>query len=541
MTVSASTLPTPEEKSGLAKWFPLIVLLAAQFSTMADNSGLAISTEALIALHGASMPQIQMANAMYPLIAGAGMIAGGLIGLIIGWKRQMVIGAGMLAVGSFAAAFAPNMEVLNYGARVGSGLGACLLIPAVLANVAGIYKGKDQAIAFSAIAALVGLASAVTPLLFGFILDVASFQVAFCGLGIYCLFVMFGSIKLPTLESSPFKGKLDTLGIVLAGIGLLCFVTGLLKISEWGLIKPLTDFSILGISPAIPTVLVGAALLKILMVWERRFEEQGGTPLLPSSYVKNPQVVVGLVLCATIFLLFGATGFINVSYMQLVAGMSAFSSGMALCAFALGMMIGSLGAPAKLSHLTCQRICQLGFVIAATGTALMFLGFTADGITFWQYISLTIFGTGAGLLASQASIVVTSALSEREAQQSGGIQATSRNVGQAFGVAILGSVMLFSLTGAIKSNVAEHEALSAQTKQIIIEQPSLPFVSNAMAIDLMENLIADKEEQRIVIEVMAESRLQSVRYALFTLIGLMLGGLALCSKLPQRSLMKSEE
>ena len=541
MTVSASTLPTPEEKSGLAKWFPLIVLLAAQFSTMADNSGLAISTEALIALHGASMPQIQMANAMYPLIAGAGMIAGGLIGLIIGWKRQMVIGAGMLAVGSFAAAFAPSMEVLNYGARVGSGLGACLLIPAVLANVAGIYKGKDQAIAFSAIAALVGLASAVTPLLFGFILDVASFQVAFCGLGIYCLFVMFGSMKLPTLESSPFKGKLDTLGIVLAGIGLLCFVTGLLKISEWGLIKPLTDFSILGISPAIPTVLVGAALLKVLMIWERRFEEQGGTPLLPSSYVKNPQVVVGLVLCATIFLLFGATGFINVSYMQLVAGMSAFSSGMALCAFALGMMIGSLGAPAKLSHLTCQRICQFGFVIAAVGTALMFLGFTADGITFWQYISLTIFGTGAGLLASQASIVVTSALSEREAQQSGGIQATSRNVGQAFGVAILGSVMLFSLTGAIKSNVAEHEALSAETKQIIIEQPSLPFVSNAMAVDLMEDLIADKEEQRIVIEVMAESRLQSVHYALFTLIGLMLGGLALCSKLPQRSLMKSEE
>ncbi|MCF7494893.1 MFS transporter [Vibrio sp. L5-1] len=541
MTVSATTPPTPEEKSGLAKWFPLIVLLAAQFSTMADNSGLAISTEALIALHGASMPQIQMANAMYPLIAGAGMIAGGLIGLIIGWKRQMIIGAGMLAVGSFAAAFAPNMEVLNYGARVGSGLGACLLIPAVLANVAGIYKGKDQAIAFSAIAALVGLASAVTPLLFGFILDVASFQVAFSGLGIYCLFVMFGSMKLPTLESSPFKGKLDTIGIALAGVGLLCFVTGLLKISDWGLIKPLTDFNLLGMSPAIPTVLLGATLLKVLMVWERRFEEQGGTPLLPSSYVKNPQVVVGLVLCATIFLLFGATGFINVSYMQLVAGMSAFSSGMALCAFALGMMIGSLGAPVKLAHLTCQRICQLGFSIAATGTALMFLGFTTEGITFWQYISLTIFGTGAGLLASQASIVVTSALSEREAQQSGGIQATSRNVGQAFGVAILGSVMLFSLTGAIKSNVAEHEALSAETKQIIIEQPSLPFVSNAMAVDLMENLIADKEEQRIVIEVMAESRLQSVHYALFTLIGLMLGGLALCSKLPQRSLMKSEE
>lgn len=540
MTVSAPSVPTPEEKSGLAKWFPLIVLLAAQFSTMADNSGLAISTDALIALHGATMPQIQMANAMYPLIAGAGMIAGGLIGLIIGWKRQMIIGAGMLALASFGAAFAPNMEVLNYGARVASGLGACLLIPAVLANVAGIYKGKDQAIAFSAIAALVGLASAITPLLFGFILDIASFQVAFIGLGCYCLLVMIGSMKLPTLDASPFTGKLDVVGIVLAAAGLLLFVTGLLKISEWGLIAPLTDSAIAGISPAIPTVLLGAVVLKALMVWERRFELSGGTPLLPSSYVKNPQVVVGLILCGIIFLLFGATGFINVSYMQLVAGMSALSSGVALCAFALGMMIGSLGAPAKLAHLTCQRVCQLGFIVAAAGTGLMFLGFTAEGITVWQYVSLTIFGIGAGLLASQASIVVTSALSEREAQQSGGIQATSRNVGQAFGVAILGSIMLFSLTGAIKSNVESHEGLSAETKQIIVEQPSLPFVSNDMAIDMMEGLIVDKEEQRIVIEVMAESRLQSVQYALVALLILMFGGLALCSKLPKRSLMSTE-
>lgn len=540
MSVSTPSIPIQQEQNGLAKWFPLIVLLAAQFSTMADNTGLSISTDALIALHGATMPQIQMANAMYPLIAGAGMIAGGLIGLIIGWKRQMIIGAGMLSLASFGAAFAPNMEVLNYGARVGSGLGACLLIPAVLANIAGIYKGKDQAIAFSAIAALVGLASAITPLLFGFILDVASFKVAFCGLGVYCFLVMLGSMKLPQLEIAPFKGKLDVVGIALAGIGLLCFVTGLLKIAEWGLIAPLTDFTILGLSPALPTVVLGGFILKALMVWERRVEANGGTPLLPSSYVKNPQVVVGLVLCATIFLLFGATGFINVSYMQLVAGMSAFASGMALCAFALGMMIGSLGAPAKLSHWSCQRVCQLGFILAAAGTALMFLGFTTEGITFWQYISLTIFGMGAGLLASQASIVVTSALSDREAQQSGGIQATSRNVGQAFGVAILGSVMLFSLTGAIKSNISEHEALSAETKQIIVEQASLPFVSNDMAIVMMEDLIADKQEQQIVIDVMAESRLQSVHYALMTLILLMMGGLALCSKLPQRSLMKNE-
>ncbi|MGF1697774.1 MFS transporter [Vibrio lamellibrachiae] len=537
MTTQAAQAPA---NVGMAKWFPLIVLLAAQFSTMADNSGLAISTEALIALHGATMSDIQMANAMYPLIAGAGMIAGGLTGLIIGWKRQMIIGASLMALSAFGAAFAPNMDVLNYGARVLSGLGACLMIPAVLANVCGIYKGKDQAIAFSAIAALIGLASALTPLIFGVILDKFSFQAAFMVLGVYCSIVALGACKLPELERTPFEGKLDIVGILLAGVGLLAFVTGLLKISEWGLVTPFTDLTVFGISPAIPTVIFGFITLKVLMIWERKFEANGGTPLLPESYLKNPQVVVGLVLCAVIFLLFGATGFINISYMQLVAGMSAFASGMALCAFALGMMIGSLGTPALLSNMSCQRICQIGFITAAAGTALMFLGFTLEGITFWQYVSLMVFGAGAGLLASQASIVVTDALSEKEAQQSGGIQATSRNIGQAFGVAILGSIMLFSLTGEIHSKVEASEQLSYETKALVMEQPSLPFVSNAMAIDLMADLIPDVEEQQIVVTLMAESRLSSVHNALIGLLVMMFGGLMLCSKLPQRSLMGKE-
>ncbi|CAH0991929.1 hypothetical protein SIN8267_02044 [Sinobacterium norvegicum] len=537
--MSTQTLNTAQQNS-TGKWIPLLILLAAQFATMADNSGLMVSTDALIALHGASMPDIQMANAMYPLIAGAGMVAGGLIGLIIGWRIQMVLGAGLLAVASFTSAFAPNMDVLNYGGRVLAGLGACLLVPAVLANVAGIYKGKDQAIAFAAIAALVGLASAVTPILFGFILDNASFSSAFAGLGVYCMLVSVASFKLPTLDLAAFKGKFDFVGVALAGGGLLLLVTGLLKISEWGLIAPLTDTAVMGLSPALPMVALGLIVLKLLMSWEGKFEQGGNTPLLPKSYAQNPQVVLGLILCGAVFLMFGATGFINVSYMQLVAGMSALSSGLALCAFAFGMLLGSLGAPAKLSHLSCRMICQLGFGIAIAGTAMMFLGFTAEGITVWQYVSLLTFGIGAGLVASQASIVVTSALSDREAQQSGGIQATSRNVGQAIGVAILGSIMLFSLTGNIHSAVEEHKDLSAESKQLILSIPSLPFVSNAMALDMMTDVIVE-EEQQMVVQIMAESRLSAAQNALIGLIVLMGAFLLACSKLPAVSLMGNKD
>lgn len=132
---------------------------------MSDNAGLAVSTEAMIALFNASMAEIQMANAIYPLVAAAGMITGGLTGLIIGWKRQMLLGAALMASSAFVSAVAPNMMVLNTVARFSCGVAGCLLIPAVLANVAGIYKGKDQAIAFAAIAAFLGVASALAPVI----------------------------------------------------------------------------------------------------------------------------------------------------------------------------------------------------------------------------------------------------------------------------------------------------------------------------------------------------------------------------------------
>lgn len=535
-TLSAS------EDVGMKKWFPLFVLLAAQFSTMSDNAGLAVSTEAMIGLFNASMAEIQMANAIYPLVAAAGMITGGLTGLIIGWKRQMLIGAGLMAVSAFVSAVAPNMMVLNAVARFSCGIAGCLLIPAVLANVAGIYKGKDQAIAFAAIAAFLGVASALAPVIFGVMIDLAGFRSAFAVQGLYCVALTIAVYAIiPNIDSEKFKGRVDVVGIAAAAIGLAFFVTGLLKISEWGLVEPIGDFQLFGVSPAIPCVLFGVAILVGLIKWERRFERSGGTPLLPQVFLTNPQVLRGLYLCATVFLLFGFTSFVNVSYMQLVAGFNAIESASALVCFAVGMIIGSLATTKTLSRLSCKRVTQLGFILVSVGILLMFFGFSVEGITAWQYISLLIFGTGCGIVASQSSLVVTDALPEKEARQSGGIQATFRNFGQAMGVAILGSIMLFSFTGEIQKGALQDSTLSVQTQHIIADQKLIPFSSNEMVVDMMENSVIDQSEWEPVLDIVADSRLMSVQYTMFVLLIWMSLSILICNGLPNYSLMLDQK
>ncbi|MDK9735697.1 MFS transporter [Vibrio sp. D404a] len=535
MTTTTTTKADPK------KWFPLYVLLAAQFSTMSDNAGLAVATEAMLSLFGSTMAEIQMANAIYPLVAAAGMITGGLTGLIIGWKRQMIIGAALMAISAFASSVAPNMDVLNYVARLSCGVAGCLLIPAVLANIAGIYKGKDQAIAFASIAAFLGVASALAPVIFGFMIDIAGFRAAFAVQGLYCA-VLTASVILviPNIDSEKFSGKIDFTGIILAAIGLAFFVTGLLKISEWGLIEPLGDVQILGISPSLVSVALGIMILIALIKWEKKFELSGGTPLLPQIFLTNPQVLRGLYLCATVFLLFGFTSFVNVSFMQLVAGFNAIESASALVVFAVGMIVGSIATTKQLSHLTCRRVTQLGFVLVASGVLMMFLGFDVDGITWWQFPSLLLFGTGTGIVASQSSLVVTDALPEKEARQSGGIQATFRNFGQAMGVAILGSIMLFSFTGEIKKDVISASNLSYETQEIISQEKLIPFSSNEMVVGMMENSTIDQSDYNEVLAIVADSRLTSVNYTMLVLLIWMSLSISICNGLPNYSLMKDK-
>ncbi len=529
-----------KDTKGKAKWLSLGILILAQLGTMLDNSGFAVATEALISQLGATMPEIQFANAMYPLIAGAGMIVGGLTGLFLGWGRQLRLGALLLAASAAIAALAPNMDVLIFGGRVAAGLGAVFLVPAILAHVAGLYQGKDQAIAFAGIAGAVGVATAVVPLAMGAALDSFGFTISFLGVTAYFIIVFLATFKLDAMPKAKFEGKFDIVGVVLSSIGLLSTIVGLLKISEWGLVAPISDTTVFGISPALPLVAAGLLTLVALLKWEASFEAKHGTALIPSTFIKNKQVLIGLYLCAIVFLMFGSL-FINIAYVQVVGGASAMAAGLLMTMFAVGMILGTIIAPSKMSNVTVRSVCLLGFAISFVGLVIATFGFTETGVNALQHTGLTIFGFGVGLLMTQASITVTSALGQRDAEQSGGIQATSRNVGQAFGVAVLGSVLMFSLTGNLKSEVNAHEALSEQTKQAVLEIPALPFTSNDDFRSLITDITADVTEQNIIIAINAEARHSSAIKTMFALMLIVASGLVICRGLPRTSLMQNKK
>ena len=188
---------------------PVIVLILAQMGTSGDNGSLSIANTELVTQLGATTPDIQLANLVYSLMAGALMIAGGLVGTIIGWKKNFRIGALICAGGELVMAMSPNMTVFIWGGRVLVGLGASLMIPSVLGLVPKIYHGKNRVVAFGCIGAASGL-SAMLPLLLGIIMEFGGFRVVYVTLACYFVMVFCCPLRFPPFRRTATKSSSST-------------------------------------------------------------------------------------------------------------------------------------------------------------------------------------------------------------------------------------------------------------------------------------------------------------------------------------------
>ena len=185
------------------KFLGLFPLVMAQIGTSGDNSVLTVATASLLASLNATMSDIQLANIIYSLCAGCLMIVGGMVGLIVGWKKTFRIGAAMCAVGELVVAFSGNIFMFTWGGRLLVGIGASFLIPSVLGLIPGLYQGNDRAFAFGAIGAATGIASCLGPIAAGFLIDTFDWRIAFSCMAVYFTIVFVGSLLVGDVPLRP--------------------------------------------------------------------------------------------------------------------------------------------------------------------------------------------------------------------------------------------------------------------------------------------------------------------------------------------------
>lgn len=467
-------------------WLPLVVLCLAQFIASADNVTLSIATHSLMHDLGASMTQVSTANTMYPLVAGTFMIAGGMLGGVMGWRRTFRLGCVIYLLAELCATLAPSINVFIWVARIFAGLGGSFMIPSVFGLITGLYSGRQRAMAFGALGAASGFSFALGPIICGALLDTLGWRWAFGAIGVLLILVLLCSLFIKEPEQSGESVRFDFPGFVLATLGLFLVIFGVLQISTWGLLAPFNPpFTVFSLSPALFLVVAGLLVLWLMLYWENKRETRTGSALVPRAFLHTPQVRAGLYLTAYIFFAYSSGIFCVVSFSQLVIELNAIQTGWLIVPFALSLASCSLGLPVILHNRRPRKECRIGLALGIVGAMV-----TAGGIHEQSFslglitLGLCFIGASMGIIAANAPFLVTSGLPEKEARQSGGIQAAARDIGQALGVALVSMVMLTTLTLSMKDKSPQIQ-LSVQTRSVLQHMAVVPYVGDASFRTLM--------------------------------------------------------
>src|SRR3954468_22444597 len=140
----------------MRKWFPLIILSAAQFVMVLDSSVMNVSISQIVEDLDTTIQGVQLAITMYTLVMAALMLVGAKLGDILGRDRTFAIGLVIYGIGSLTTALSPNLTVLLIGWSLVEGIGAALVMPAIVSLIAATYDGARRALAFGVIGGVAG-------------------------------------------------------------------------------------------------------------------------------------------------------------------------------------------------------------------------------------------------------------------------------------------------------------------------------------------------------------------------------------------------
>jgi EmrB/QacA subfamily drug resistance transporter len=415
------------------RWWALAAIMLSMLTIGFDATILNVALPTLAtALHSGIDGLQWMVNA-YTLVFAGLLLPLGVLGDRFGRKRLMIIGLLFFGGASIVATYANSVGTL-IAARAFMGIGAAILTPVGMAVLPVLFPPEERAkaIAFAAIG--LGAGVPLGPIIGGYLLghfwwgSVFLVNVPVALLGLIAIALLMPESK------DPAPRRPDVLGGVLSTAGLVSFVYGVIEVPGRGW----SDGLVVG------SLALGVVLLAAFVAWERRAAE----PMIDLGLFGRPRFLWGTVASTLAsFALFGLL-FVIPQYLQAVQGNDAMQTGIKLLPLMAGLIVG-----ARVSEMVGRR---LGAKVPVAGGLLLI----ATGLTLGATTSihsgyglaatwLTIVGAGTGLSLAPAMDAVLGELPPERSGSGSALTQAFRQVGGAFGVALLGSVLAAAYTSRL--------------------------------------------------------------------------------------------
>ena len=517
----------------------LLTLAAGQFVMTLDSSVMNVSIAQVAEDVGTTVTGIQTAITMYTLVMAALMITGAKIGGIIGRKRAFAIGCVIYGCGSFTTAISPyfggaSYGVLLFGWSFLEGVGAALILPAIVALVAGNFTKERRPAAYGMVAAAGAIAVAVGPLIGGFCTTYFSWQWVFAGEVVIVIAILFLARRMADAPLGA-RPKLDYIGAVLSAAGLALFVFGILKTGTWGWIQPKEGQpSWANVSVSFWLIIAGLFVIWVFFRWQNRRERTGKEPLVRAGMLRNRQLTGGLTMFMFQFLVQAGFFFVVPLFLSICLGLSALETGARLLPLSITLLIAAIGIPKVMPDVSPRRVVRIGLLSMFLGTVWMLAGLDADAGAEIVFVPLLLIGLGIGALASQLGSVTVSSVPDDQSPEVGGLQNTMTNLGASLGTALAGSLLFATLTTSFITNIQNNPDIPNRVKNKATTELTggIPFISDADLEKALDETHLRNKTTDAAIASYQDARLDGLRAALGILAVMAVVALLLAQRIP---------
>ena len=464
------------------RWWILGVLCFSLLVIVVDNSILNVALPSLQESLHATNSQLQWMVDSYTLVFAGLLLTAGTLGDKFGRRGALQVGMTVFGIGSVLSAFAtsPSQLIVTRGVM---GIGAAFIMPATLSIITNTFPPEERGRAIAFWAAIAGVASAIGPISGGLLL--AHFywgSVFLVNVPIVIFALAAGFFLIPT-SKDPSNARLDGVGACLSIIGLVSLVYGIIEAPQdgWGSPKILGAFAL------------AAGVLAVFAWWEAHVEH----PMLDVQFFKNPRFTAASSGITLIFFAMFGSMFLMTQYFQFVMGYSALATGVRLLPMAITMMI-----VAPLSARIVERVGTKLVVASGLGFAsvalLSFATLPAENISYPRDVlwRMVIMAAGMGLVMAPATESIMGSLPRAKAGVGSAVNDTTRQVGGALGVAVVGSVMTSTYSARVASSIA-HSGVPASASQIDQAKQGLGFalqLASQAPAAVQGRLVADARE-----------------------------------------------
>jgi EmrB/QacA subfamily drug resistance transporter len=417
------------------RWLALGVLNLSLLLVVVDNTILNVALPTLVDELDASTSDLQWIVDSYVLVFAGLLLTAGSLGDRFGRRRSLFAGMGIFGIGSVLAALSGSSAAL-IATRALMGLGAAFVMPATLSIITNLFTDpKERARAIAAWAGVAGLGVAIGPITGGWLLEHFWWGSVFLVNVPFIVLALVAGRRLLPESRDPEQPRLDLVGAGLSIVGLTALVWTLIEAPSHGW----TDAATLG------GLAASAAVLGAFLAWERRTDH----PMLNLGFFADRRFSVGTgSITLVMFAMFGSL-FVLTQLLQFVFGYSALEAGIRMLPIAGTMVIVAPSSATLVERLGTKLVVGTGMAIVAVGLVLTSGLSPADGYGPVA-VAKVVLAMGMALVMAPATEAIMGSLPPAKAGVGSAVNDTTRELGGALGVAVLGSI----LSSAYAANVA---------------------------------------------------------------------------------------